>query len=68
MALNFFEEIIREIVILYVGELARQANDSQVKVIISDGTLIQNAAKAAENAPCVEVSYRCKCCRSRIYF
>ena len=29
-----------------------------MKVIISDGSLIQNAAKAAENAPCVKVSSR----------
>ena len=50
--------------ILYTGELARQVNDSQVKVIISHGSLIQNAAKAAENAPCVKVSFRSEYCRS----
>ena len=47
--------------ILYTGELARQVNDSQVKVIISGGSLIQNAAKAA---PCVKVSFRSEYCRS----
>ena len=51
-------EKIRETLNFYVGELARQANDSQVKVIISDRSLIQNATKAAESAPCVKVRSR----------
>ena len=39
----------------FEGELARQANDSQVKTIIADSTLIQNAVAGAEHAPCVQV-------------